>query len=183
MGGVAQFPFDSTPPKSPLHLLIAPLCHPSSSLALNLPSHHHHRALSSPHTQPLALTTPHNFAPSPPASSQLCPTTITRLLSLGPKATWASYLGRSSIYDAPCLPPAGARMSPIGDKIGNPISVLCLQHFGQDAADLLDGQLFAADVLPFVVLGCRGLDADVGKLGWEEDRSLQPGQCGVAGRG
>ena len=47
------------------------------------------------------------------------------------------------------------------------------QHFAQDASNLLDRQLLAADELLLVVLGC-GLHGNVGELGWKENGSLEP---------
>lgn len=49
------------------------------------------------------------------------------------------------------------------------------QHLLQDRPNLLNRQLFPLDELLFVVLVGCGLHRDVRKLGWKQDRRLQPG--------
>ncbi len=57
-----------------------------------------------------------------------------------------------------------------------------LQHLAEDASNLLDRQLFTTNELLFVVLVGRCLYRDFCKLGWKQDRSLQPAECGVTWR-
>ena len=52
---------------------------------------------------------------------------------------------------------------------------LGVEHLLQNRSNLIDRELLTLDELSFVVLIDCGFYTDVGKLGWKEDRRLEPG--------
>lgn len=70
--------------------------------------------------------------------------------------------------------PPGQSVCPIIGQTG--LSLFGFHHLGQQIANLLDGQLLAADVLAFVLLRGCDLHSHIGELAREQDSGFEPGQ-------
>lgn len=146
------------PSTRPFEGLSRPLFHPSR------PRHKptkHCQALQNSAKEPSMAHTPRNYH-----ATRATPTQPGRPLGIG-SCSVTPYGGTFS------LPP----MKTLGLLSGfvSNWRRFCVQHLLQDATDLLDRRLFAADVLLLVILLGRSLDRDVRELAGEQDRGLQPG--------